>query len=258
MGHVRALARSLALAAWILGWYLLRLLLRPAGWLDARRWERLHDRSLRTWARGAARIIGMRVEVEGTPPAPPFVLVSNHLSYLDIIVLWTRAQGDFLAKAEVSRWPIFGVLTRSAGTLFVDRKRIADLPRVIEDLRAVLGRGRGVIVFPEGTSSEGAGVLRFRAPLFEAALGAGLPVHCAAISYRTPPGSRPARLSVCWWGDMGFIDHLYRVLMLPSCEARVVFIAEPARGETRKELAQSAQALVERHFEPVTGSPARP
>ncbi len=256
LAHARALTRSFVLAAWTGLWFLLRLLQAPLGPLAPRLRERLHDLSIRTWARGMARIVGMRVDVEGEPPRPPFLLVANHLSYLDIIALWTRAEGDFLAKSEIASWPVFGFLTRSAGTLFVDRTRAADLPRVIGELGAVLARRRGVIVFPEGTSSEGAHVLPFRPSIFEAALGTGHPVHCAALTYRTPPGAPPARLALCWWGDMEFLDHLYRVLMLPSFEARIVFVAEPARGADRKELARSAQALVQRHFAPVDTQPA--
>lgn len=258
LAHARALARSLALAVWTGAWFLLRVLQAPLGLLAPRLRGRLHDRSIRAWARGMARILGMRVEVEGEPPRPPFLLVANHLSYLDIVALWTRAEGDFLAKSEVASWPVFGFLTRFAGTLFVDRTRAADLPRVIGELGAVLARRRGVIVFPEGTSSEGAIVLPFRPSIFEAALGTGHPVHCAAITYRTPPGAPPARLAVCWWGDMGFLGHLYRVLMLPSFEARVVFVAEPARGADRKQLARAAQGLVQRHFVPVDTAAAPP
>lgn len=253
--HLRALVRVVPVAALTLATGPFLILVRPLGWIAPTGWERLHNLALRTWARSMAWVLGMRLVVEGSAPRPPFLLAANHLSYLDIIALWTRAEGDFLAKSEIAGWPLFGWLTRSAGTLFVDRTRAADLPRVIALVQGVLARRRGVIFFPEGTSSEGAGVLPFRPSLFEAAIATGHPVHCASITYATPSGAPPAREAVCWWGDMDFLGHLYRLMMLPGFEARVVFEPEPARGQSRKELARHAQALVARHFVPVTGNP---
>jgi 1-acyl-sn-glycerol-3-phosphate acyltransferase len=258
LAHARALLRGLMLVTWTALWFVLRLGARPLGGLRPRAWAAVHDGSVRGWARGVARILGMRVTVEGAPPQPPFLLVANHLSYVDIILLWTRVPGDFLAKQEISSWPILGHLTRSAGTLFIDRTRAADLPRVIAELAAVLARRRGAIVFPEGKSTDGATVLPFRPSIFEVALGAACPVRCAAISYTTPPGAAPARLAVCWWGEVSFLDHLYRLLLLPRFEARLTFVDQEAQGADRKELARHAQGLVADRCAPGPGNPGLP
>ena len=246
--------RALLLAAWTAGLYVCHLAARALALAAPRLGLAARARVLRAWARGVARVLGMRVVVEGEPPRPPFLLVSNHLSYVDIVALWTVVEGDFLARADVAGWPVFGFLARSAGTRFVDRSRKRDLTRVMDELAAVLARRRGAIVFPEATSSCGESVLPFRPSLFEVALRTGYPVRCAAISYSTPPGAEPARTSVCWWGDMTFHDHLYRLLALPSLEARIAFPPGAVEGADRKELALRAREVVAAAFRPVTGS----
>jgi 1-acyl-sn-glycerol-3-phosphate acyltransferase len=133
----------------------------------------------------------------------------NHLGYLDILMLATQVDAPFVAKAEVAHWPVIGLLCRSVGTIFIDRARKRDLPRVIDEMVAALQRGRRVIFFPEGTSTSGATVLPFRSPLFEATIRTGVPVRYASLAYCTPKGAPPAHQVVCWWGDMTFIDHVY-------------------------------------------------
>jgi 1-acyl-sn-glycerol-3-phosphate acyltransferase len=111
-------------------------------------------------------------------------------------------------------------------------------------MQASLDAGVGVVVFPEGTSTDGSGVAPFRTPLFEHAAATGLPVHAAALAFSTPAGSPPAREAVCWWGDMELLPHLAALLRLPSIEARVSFAPEPIVDADRKRLAARLHALV--------------
>jgi 1-acyl-sn-glycerol-3-phosphate acyltransferase len=196
------------------------------------------------WARVAASCVGMRVSVEGVAPTPPFFLVANHLSYLDVIALLTRVRGTFLAKSDIAHWPLLGLLARGVGTLFVDRTRKRDLVRISDLLRRELLAGQGIVVFPEATSSSGDAVLPFKPSTFEVPLELGIPVRCAALHYETPAGSEPARTSVCWWGDMKFVPHLWKMAALPNLTARIRFAAEPITGADRKVLASSAHATV--------------
>lgn len=203
------------------------------------------------WGKVMARLIGMRVRVAGNPPEPPFVLVSNHLGYVDVILLASRLRCVIVSKAEVRDWPVVGRLCASVDTLFVQREQKRDIPRVMNEMERVLESGRGIVLFPEGTSSGGDGVLRFRASLLDSAARSGRPVHYASLSYRTPDGCRPARETVCWWGNMSFAPHVFNLLALRGFEARVVFGESPILEPDRKELAARLQREVERQFQTV-------
>ncbi|HXU33447.1 MAG TPA: lysophospholipid acyltransferase family protein [Thermoanaerobaculia bacterium] len=211
---------------------------------------RWRGRFMRTWSRAFLRVLGVRVTWRGPEPAPPFLLAANHLSYLDVLVLASRLPTTFVAKAEVARWPVLGPLCSSFGTLFVDRSRKSDLPRLLGRLEAALAAGSGIVFFPEGTSSSGAGVLPFRSPLLALPAASGHPVHAAALAYRTPYGEAPAHLAVCWWGDMPFSSHLVALLGLSRIEATVSVASEPLVNTDRKALALALREAVLGEFSP--------
>jgi 1-acyl-sn-glycerol-3-phosphate acyltransferase len=204
------------------------------------------------WARGTARIIGMRLHVEGAPPRPPFFLVSNHLGYVDVLVIASQVPCVFVAKSEIADWPLMGRLGRAANTLFISRENKRDLPDMLAKIERELRRGVGVVVFPEGTSSRGAEVLPFRAPLLEVAARGKLQVAYAAISYTTPAGSLAAHRAICYWApDTNFGGHLLRLLRLPSFDARVAFAGERIEDGDRKALAARLHSAVTARFVPV-------
>jgi 1-acyl-sn-glycerol-3-phosphate acyltransferase len=207
----------------------------------------------RSWARATARLLGIRIEVRGTPPRPPFFLVSNHLSYVDIIVFASAIECVFIAKQDVSRWPVLGLMCRSMGTIFIDREKRKDVTRVNGLIEKTLASGRGVVLFAEGTSTEGATVRQFKPALLEQAAALRLPVSCAALSYSTPTGEPPAHLSVCWWGDMTFPDHLFALLGLPWFRATLVFGPRSIREADRKRLAIRLREAVEEQFVKIRG-----
>ena len=212
---------------------------------------RLVDGVIHLWARTLLLIFCVRVRSQGKPPEPPFFLVSNHLSYLDILVLYSRLRTRFLSKAEVAGWPGLGLVTRWAGTLYIDRDRQRDLSRVLPEIEANLAAGRGIVLFPEGTSTRGAAVERFKPSVFEVAIRTQTPVSYAALGYSTPPGSEPAHLSVCWWGDRSFFSHFFPLLTLPRIDATVSFGQDSLTATDRKELALKAREAVESRFTPV-------
>ncbi len=251
MGALRAAWRLAALAALTVFFYLLLLagLLANAG--SRRRGGRWRGFCFRNWSRALLAVMNARVEQRGSPPAPPFFLVANHLSYVDVLVLASRVDAVFIAKSEVAGWPVIGRLCRSVGTLFVDRELRRDLPRVIAEIDAELARGEGVVLFPEGTSTAGAGVGPFRPALLEVAARTRQPVSYATLGYRTPATARPAHLAVCWWGEMGFTGHLVKLLALPGFDASLVFGDEAIHEPDRKRLATRLRRAIDRHFVPV-------
>ena len=249
--HLRAASRLIALCCVTAGLYFSWLAVAPLAlpWPDAsRRWRAL---VFRAWARAVCRIAGMRVGVRGVPPRGAFLLVSNHLGYMDVVALASVSDCVFVAKSEVAGWPVLGRLCRSVNTIFVNRRRRRSLPGVIERVERALGAGSGVVVFAEGTSTGGASVEPFRSPLLDIAARKAMPVHFASLSYRTPPRCPPAREAVCWWGDMTFLKHLYGLFALPRFDAEVVFGEQPVRDGDRKALARKLWAAVSAQFVPV-------
>jgi 1-acyl-sn-glycerol-3-phosphate acyltransferase len=208
-------------------------------------------RVFQRWARAAAWVLGMRVQRRGDPPRPPFLLVSNHVSYMDIVLLGTQAPCIFVAKAEVADWPLVGRMCKSVETMFIDRERKRDLLRVTKQVESTIAGGAGVAIFPEGTSTKGESVLRFNPSLLQAAARAEFPVSCATLYYETLPGYPPAGRSICWWGGAEFVPHGLDLLRMPSFHARVTFGEGTIRGTDRKELATRLHAAVEGKFQPM-------
>ncbi|NNL87183.1 MAG: 1-acyl-sn-glycerol-3-phosphate acyltransferase [Myxococcales bacterium] len=209
------------------------------------------------WARGALRILGVRRIAAEKPPSGVFMLVSNHLSYLDIVVYAAETGATFVSKAEVGRWPIVGFLTKRIGTLLVDRGSPRDTARVVDSIRDRLEAGSRVVVFPEATSSDGRAVLPFRAPLFAAAIRSGSPVVCGALRYEVPERAPPVSESVCWWGEMTFPGHVLRLLGISSIRAKLSYATLVHSHDERRTLAEQAhRRVVELHDELVGNAPS--
>jgi len=187
----------------------------------------------------------LRLEIESTGPCPrDGLLVSNHLSYLDILVLSTLTPAVFVSKSEVRTWPVFGWFARMAGTIFLERTQRADVARISEEIGAVLANGHLVVLFPEGTSSNGRQVLPFRSSLLEPLNGQKHLLSIACIGYEVPDGS--AENDACYWGDMTILPHLVRVMTKEKIRVRVQFSRVERGTDNRKELARRLHAEVVR------------
>ena len=202
------------------------------------------------WSRGSARILGIKMHLEGCPPSPPFLLVCNHLSYIDIMILASCLRGRFVAKGEVAYWPWVGSMVRSMDTIFIDRENKRDILRVNRLIQDAWNKGDGVILFAEGTSSKGEEVLPLKSSLFECAAQNHYPVHWASISYRTPKQECTADRSVCWWGDMKLLGHFMHLLEMPKIYATLTFGPQPLRDHNRKILAKHLRASIQQQFVP--------
>lgn len=193
-----------------------------------------------SWAKRILRIMHVRVEQRGAVPQGG-LLVSNHLGYLDVLVYGSVVEGTFLSKAEVGHWPLLGPLTRAIGTLYVERENARSTAAANRQIAAELERGRQVLVFPEGTSSGGEGVLKFQSPFFDAPQRAGKPVWTAAVAYRADLSHGTVAERICYWGDMVIGPHLFGLLCVKTIRATVVF------SDTALTVTDRRTAAVEAH-----------
>jgi 1-acyl-sn-glycerol-3-phosphate acyltransferase len=162
----------------------------------------------RRWCLRFLTILGVELRVQGPLRAGPVLLVSNHVSWLDIPVIAAARPCYFLSKAEVAEWPVIGWLARAVGTLFI-RRGGGESKAKTEEIRGRLDRGHGILVFPEGTTTDGTGVRRFFPQLFAAA-GDHAPVQTVAVRYRDEQGRLDT--SVAFINDDEFHHHLWRLL----------------------------------------------
>ena len=215
-------------------------------WRHGRRFARFYHRLCR-W------LLGFRVEVIGMPvPGRPTLFVANHMSYLDITVFGSVILGSFVAKAEVAGWPLFGLLAKLQRTVFVDRKR-GSTAQQRDGISERLAAGDDLILFPEGTSSDGIHVLPFKSALFSVADrtidGEPLTVQPVSLAYTRLDGMPIGRARIpffAWYGDMDLGGHLWRVAGLGRVSIELTFhppVSLAALG-SRKALAAHCYAVV--------------
>lgn len=214
------------------------------------------SRACGAWSSLACRILGIRRTVHGRPAGHPFVVAANHLTYLDIWVLGSLYPSIFVAKREISRWPVFGWVARNAGTLFVDRDAARDVLRVADLMREHLAAGISLTIFPEGGTSHGESVRPFMSSILEPAARAGVPCYAASISYETPGVDAPPTRTICWSGGKPpFFYHLLGVMKLGRIDATIVFSEQPIVASDRKELARRLWEDTRRTFVPIRQEP---
>lgn len=186
-------------------------------------------------SRRLLRIFRMQIQIEGAIPKNG-LLVSNHLGYLDIPVFASLTPAIFVAKHEVKSWPVFGWFARLAGTVFVHRERRAQTVEATREIETALGSGGLVILFPEGTSSNGEMILPFKSSLMEPAAKLSSPLTAGWIHYELDDGD--PREEVCYWKDMTLVPHLINLLSKRSVRATVRFAPFHGNFADRKELAR--------------------
>tara|TARA_R100001143_G_scaffold63515_2_gene71257 strand:+ start:52577 stop:53236 length:660 start_codon:yes stop_codon:yes gene_type:complete len=204
------------------------------------------------WGKMVIKLFSMEIRLEGTPPKPPFFIVSNHLSYLDIPIYSAFIETTFVAKAEIRRWPVVGFMASTLGIIFIDRKKRSDVKRVNNLIASNLNDKQGVILFPEGTTSPGMEVLRFRPSLLEHAAISNIDVSYSTIRYETSKGDLPAYKSVCWWGNISMLKHLFFLSKNRKVVVDIRFGSETIKNNDRKILAMELHNKVSSLFEPVT------
>jgi 1-acyl-sn-glycerol-3-phosphate acyltransferase len=216
-----AVLRMLALTGVLLGGFVVVPLMRGA--------------ALRNLARLMLAAMGVRVERRGPALKPGSLLVANHVSWLDILVLLATAPVKLVAKGEVGEWPGIGSLTKLSGAIFLNRARPKQLPRTVGEVADNLRAGRSVAVFPEGTTFCGVNQGRFRPAMFQAAIDANAPVVPTSINYDST--------AAAFIGDDTLWDSVRRVAALRSLTVTLVTAPalRPAPEADRRALARAAQ-----------------
>jgi lyso-ornithine lipid O-acyltransferase len=198
------------------------------------------------------RLLGMHVRLVGTPArarARRVVFVSNHSSWVDIAVLGGRLDGCFVSKSEVAGWPVVSLIARLGRTLYVSRHR-ASIRHERDDMRARLAAGDNLILFPEGTTSDGSRVMPFRSAFFAMAEGPDPPlIQPVSVVYDRLAGlptGRATRPLFSWYGDMDIASHYWRLAQNQGLRATVLLHTplDPAAFAGRKALSQAVWCVV--------------
>ena len=211
--------------------------------------------AIQQWSADTLKLLGISVEVIGnmaTPASNPSrLLVANHISWLDPLVIQTLQHSIFVAKQEVSQWPVVGHIAKGCDVVFVNRGSPSSARKMVHGLTAALQKNMCIAGFPEGTSTEGHQVGLFHSKLFEVAVANSCEVVALSLRYKDP-ASQVMRLEPAFVGDIGFLQSLHRVVCAPPMVVQVV-VSEPiaSHGHTRRTLAQLAQSKVQTQLESI-------
>jgi 1-acyl-sn-glycerol-3-phosphate acyltransferase len=182
---------------------------------------------LHRFAAGAIRRLGIEIDVVGTFPERGAV-ISNHLSYLDIVVFAALHPCVFVSKAEIAEWPVVGWMTTMSGTVYVSRGHGGSAVKARSGMQGAADAGLPVVFFPEGTTTNGSELLKFHSGLLAQAMVEGQPITAAYVRYSLGPGNDATVADdVCYWGDAKMLPHIFKLLGLRGMGAEVRFAAAP-------------------------------
>jgi 1-acyl-sn-glycerol-3-phosphate acyltransferase len=241
---LRALLRMARVLVHVLrGWWTIRRrfpALSPAA----------RQQQVQRWALGMLDRMGIALELSACDAAggltqAPLLLVSNHVSWLDILVLHASRFCRFVSKDDVRGWPLLGALATGAGTLYIERGSRRDAQRVVQLMAASLQRGEVVALFPEGTTSEGRMVLPFHGNLLQSAIDSGVPALPLALAYLDGPSGQLAS-AAAYVNDDSLLASVWRVLKSQGLRARLA-VGQPelAAGRSRRDWAADLRQRVQ-------------
>lgn len=207
------------------------------------------QRQMKNWAAGMLKVLNIKIHHTGNIPNqghPRALLVANHVSWLDICVVLAVCPAQFVAKSEISSWPIIGFLCRRVDTLFIKRAKRRDTARINQEISAALTAGKYVCIFPEGGISDGTQTLHFHASLLQSAINAEALVYPVAIRYLDADGNicRDAAYT-----DISLVTSLRQILRQPHIEA-VLNCNEPIHSaeKNRRELARLSEEAINQNL----------
>jgi 1-acyl-sn-glycerol-3-phosphate acyltransferase len=238
MRTLRALGKFLRVLAWVIrGYWRVRCVFPSL--TDAQR-----ARAVEAWSRHMLAIIGIEVRVKGHPAPGPVLMTSNHISWLDILVMHAASHCRFVAKSEIRSWPLVGVLTTGGGSLYIERSSNRDAMRVVHQMAEALQQGQVLAVFPEGGTGDGVTLLPFHANLLQAAIAVDAPIQPIALQF-VDAQTQQISLAPCYHHDDTLLSSLWRTLCAPPLLAQVRYgEIQHAQGRSRRVWAQDLQATV--------------
>lgn len=234
-------------------WRLLRLALHLLGglWTLKQRFPQMdatqQRAEVKAWSARALQLLGVQLRVLGDWPAGgPLLVLCNHVSWLDILVLNAAYPCRFVSKADVRHWPVIGRLVEASGTLFIEREKRRDAMRVVHHMAEHLARGEVLAVFPEGTTGSGEALLPFHANLLQAAVVTNAPVLPTALSYLDAASAQRSHAPV-YVGEMTLLASLWRTASQKGLQACLhTGLPELAMGRDRRTWARGVRSEIER------------
>lgn len=199
------------------------------------------DRALSTWFRMLLRALGIRLVIEERLPSGGALVISNHVSWLDIVALQVLCPMRMLAKVEVRSWPVLGPLAGRVGTVYIDRERLSALPGAVRTIADELRSGAVIGAFPEGTTWCGRASGRFRPAVFQAAVDAGARMQPVALGFQTAAGEPTT--AAAFLGDATLFESVLSVARMRGLVVELVVLPELV-GTDRRELARRAQDAI--------------
>jgi 1-acyl-sn-glycerol-3-phosphate acyltransferase len=232
-------------ALWLITWIMFALLFC---------WSRTIRSGIRgfiyiNWCRSILLICQTRVHLDGSVGEEPCLLLSNHMSTIDIPLLGSQANAVFVAKKEIGSWPIIGWAVTGIGTIYIDRKNRHQVAEINRKTREAFAKGYWITIFPEGGITPADKIYPLKSPLLEPFVSADIPIRYATIRYETGPDDPPVDEAIAWMGT-GMWEHLKRLFSCRRIDGYLKIREYTGPREDRKALARGLREAMEADFQP--------
>lgn len=253
LGMIRASLKMALFVLTLCSYFMISGVFFITGKIFVQRSKKLTLKLIGPYARFCLLFMGIKVKADNLQQVPHGLMVCNHLSYIDVLILAALKPACFVTSVEIQETPILGQICQLAGCLFVERRSRKNLSHEVEQLSHALICNVPVLIFPEGTSTNGEEVLRFRRPLFQAAIDAQVPVVALSLNYTELDGSPINKLNrdkICWYGDMSFLPHLWTFFQSKKLMAQVR-VCEVLHESTLEDFQLKSHRSVSKYFRPL-------
>jgi len=260
VSNLRSTRKMLIFAVAMISYFLVTLPFFPFIAFGSERVRLFITRILQLYSRFSLWFMGIEVRVKDeqnlSHKFSNGLIVCNHLSYLDVLILCAHYPSCFVTSVEIKNTPVLGQICQLAGCLFVERRNRSGLLREVQELTHALKNGLNVAIFPEATSTNGAGLLRFRRPLYEAAIDSRRPILSLCLNYERISDEEVCQANrdmVFWYDDMTFIDHLWSFFSLEKTQVSLALVdlIEESHVFDSTELASMTQQKIEVVYKPI-------